>query len=154
MRRTNEYDDRFSEESPLMEECDMVAIPTHKNDERRSRKPNKVEAKVGVAQSCECVGHEKRKIRSLRKDTRDLGPEDITVHTRDERTTVQLCRDSDVACRWINGKITQGTKYKDTIGKIQKLLHSWWKKGVAKPISDIDSFANHVHREHNQEADH
>ena len=59
-----------------------------------------------------------------------------------------------MACKWINGEFAQGTKYKETIGKIQKLLHSWWKKGAAMPISNIDSFANHVYREHNHEADH
>ena len=36
----------------------------------------------------------------------------------------------------------------------QRLLHSWWKKGVAEPISNIHSFVNHVYREHHQEADH
>ena len=59
-----------------------------------------------------------------------------------------------MACKWINGAFAQGTKYKEKIGKIQRILHSWWKKGVAKPISNIGSFVNHVHREHSQEADH
>ena len=71
----------------------------------------------------------------------DLGPEDITVHTRDEGPTV-------------HGEVARGTKYKETIGKIQRILHSWWKRRVAAPISDIDNFVMHVHREHNQEADH
>ena len=88
------------------------------------------------------------------KDTQGFGAEDITVHTRDEGPTVQLCGDSNVTCKWNNGEFVQGTKYEDTIGKIQRILHSWWKKGVAKPISNIDSFVNHVYREHNQEAYH
>ena len=33
-------------------------------------------------------------------------------------------------------------------------FHSWWKRRVAAPISDIDNFVKHVYREHNQEADH
>ena len=45
----------------------------------------------------------------------------------------------------INGELGQGIKYKETIGKIQRILHSWWKTGVAKPISNIDSFVNHVY---------
>ena len=56
--------------------------------------------------------------------------------------------------KWIHGEFAQGTKYKDTIGKIQKILHSWWKRGAATPISNIDNFGKHVYREHNQEADH
>ena len=61
---------------------------------------------------------------------------------------------ANVACKWINGDFSQGRKYKKAIGKVQKTLHSWWKRGVAKPISNIDSFVKHVYREHNQEADH
>ena len=59
-----------------------------------------------------------------------------------------------MACKWINGEFSRETKYKETIGKIQKTLHTWWKGGVASPISNIDSFVKHVNREHNQEADH
>ena len=47
---------RFPEESAKVEKHEMVAIPTRKNDERRSIKSHKIEAKVGVAQPRECVG--------------------------------------------------------------------------------------------------
>ena len=95
------------------------------------------------------------KTRGLRKKTpRELGPEDITVHTRGGGPTVQLCGESNVACKWINGEFAQGTKYKDTIGKIQKILHSWWKRGAATPISNINNFVEHVYRDHYQEAGH
>ena len=83
-----------------------------------------------------------------------MGHGDNIVHTREDGPTVQLCGDSNVACKWINGEIAQGTKYKDTIGKIQRILHSWWKRGAATPISNIDNFVKHIYREHNQEADH
>ena len=92
--------------------------------------------------------------RFKKKTPRDLGPEDFTVHTRCEGPMVQLCGDNDVACRWINGEVAQGTKYKETIGKIQRILHSWWKRRVAAPNSDFDSFVEHAYREHDQEADH
>ena len=36
----------------------------------------------------------------------------------------------------------------------QRFLHSWWKRGAATPISNIDNFVKHVYREHHQEADH
>ena len=36
----------------------------------------------------------------------------------------------------------------------QRIYHSWWKRGAATPISDIDNFVKHIFREHNQEADH
>ena len=47
----------------------------------------------------------------------------------------------------------KGHKYKDTIGEDSKDLYPRWKRRIAKPISNIDSFVNHVNREHNQEAD-
>ena len=60
--------------------------------------------------------------RPKKKTPRELGPEDITVHTRGGGPTVQLCGESNVACKWINGEFAQGTKYKDTIGKRQNNL--------------------------------
>ena len=40
----NECGDHFLEESVQVEEYEMVAILTHKNDTRRSRKPHELEA--------------------------------------------------------------------------------------------------------------
>ena len=63
---------------------------------------------------------------------------------------------ADIAMWHASGSMaefTQKTKYKESIGKIQKTLYSWWKRRVAKPISNIDTFVQHVYREHNQEAD-
>ena len=59
-----------------------------------------------------------------------------------------------MACKWINGEFAQGTKNKEIIGKIQRILHSWWKGRAATPISNIDNFVKHVYREQNQEANH
>ena len=43
----------------------------------------------------------KDKEKRLKKKTpRDLGPQVIIVHMRDEGLTVQLCGDSNVACKW------------------------------------------------------
>ena len=49
--------------------------------------------------------------RFKKKTPRNLGPEDITVRTREGGPTVQLCGDSNVACKWIKGEFAQGTKY-------------------------------------------
>ena len=46
----------------------------------------------------------------------------------------------------------QGTRI--SLGKFKKFLQSWWKRGAATPISNIDNFVKHSYREHNQEADH
>ena len=43
-----------------------------------------------------------------------MGPGDNTVHKREDGPTVQLCGDSNVACKWINGEFAQGTKHKHT----------------------------------------
>ena len=77
--------------------------------------------------------HRKCENKNMEEDIKDktpryLGPEDITVHTRSEGSTVQQRGDSNVACKWINGVFSFATKYKEKIGQIQKTLHSWWKK--------------------------
>ena len=67
---------------------------------------------------------------------------------------MQLCGDINVASKWINGEFAQGTRYKEILGKIQRILHHKWKRGTATPISNVDNIVQHVCREHNQEADH
>ena len=68
------------------------------------------------------------------------------VHTRSEGPTILLCGDTNVACIWITGEFSLVTKYNENFGQIQKTLHSWWRREVAKQIM--------VYRDHNQEADH
>ena len=63
------------------------------------------------------------KKRGQRKRPRDLGTEDITLHTPEGGPAVQLCGDSNVACKWINGDFARGPKNKDAIGKILGILH-------------------------------
>ena len=41
------------------------------------------------------------------KTPTDLGPEDITIHTRSEGPTVQLCGDRNVARKWISGEFPE-----------------------------------------------
>ena len=49
-----------------------------------------------------------------------MGPSDISIHTREEGTTIQVCGDSNVAEKWINDHFAMGQKYKWEIGYIQK----------------------------------
>ena len=42
------------------------------------------------------------------KPPRKLGPADATVYTREDGPTAQLCGDSEVVCKWINGKNSLG----------------------------------------------
>ena len=44
---------------------------------------------------------------------RKLGPADATVYTREDGPTVQLCGDSEVVGKWINGKNSLGQKYQE-----------------------------------------
>ena len=67
---------------------------------------------------------------------------------------MQVCGDSEVAEKWINGTSAMGQKYKETIGRIQKTLHSWRKRKVTYLVGVVDDNVKHVLREHNQEADH
>ena len=105
------------------------------------------------------IEHRKKKSKGIEKKIkdktpRDLGPADTTVHTRSEGPTVQWCVDSFVACKRINDEFSLGPKYQREIGQVQRTLHSWWKKKVAKQNSNIDGCVKHVYREHNQEAGH
>ena len=79
---------------------------------------------------------QKRKMekRGLRKRHPEIWVLETPLCTRVKGgLTVQLCGDGNVACKWINGEYAQGTKDKETLGKIQRILHSWWKRAVAKP---------------------
>ena len=78
------------------------------------------------------------------KTPRDLEPADTTVHICSEGPTVQLC-----GTVWDQWRVSSGNEVQGKIGQFQKTLHSWWKRKVAKPISNIDSFVKHVYREHN-----
>ena len=85
------------------------------------------------------------------KPPRKLGPADATVYTREDGPTAQLRGDSEVAGKWKNCKNSLGQKYQEKNGMIQKTLHQWWKKKIAKPTSKIDdhvrqSFGNTIQR--------
>ena len=77
------------------------------------------------------------------KTPRDLGPADTTIHTRVGGPDVQVCGDSDVACKWINGQYSLG----------QKTLHSWWKEKKPSPISKIDDLCE-THSQRTQSGEH
>ena len=61
-----------------------------------------------------------------RKAPRKLEPPVSSVTIRSDGTTVQVCGDSNVAEKWINGHSTMGQKHHGEIGRTQKTLHSWW----------------------------
>ena len=64
-----------------------------------------------------------------------------------------MCGNSNVAEKWISGHYAMGQNKKRTNGRIQKPLHSCWKKKLAFSVSPIDDYVKHIFREHNQEAD-
>ena len=51
-----------------------------------------------------------------KKEPKILGPADISISYRTEGTTVQMCGDSNVAEKWINGYYALGEKYKNKMG--------------------------------------
>ena len=75
------------------------------------------------------------------KTPTDFGPEDITVHTRSEGPTVQLGMQMD---QW---RIFFGDEAQGKIGQVQKTLHSWWKRKVAKPIRETTSRENTIRKQ-------
>ena len=86
------------------------------------------------------------------KTQRDLGPADTTIHTRADGPTVQLCGDSEVTRKWVNGQYSVGQKDRGRVGQVQKTLRSWWKRKIANPMSKTDDIVKHVFRENKEEA--
>ena len=79
------------------------------------------------------------------KDPRHVEPLDTSIQIRTEEPTGQLCGDSIVAEKWINGHYVIVQKYKE-IRRVQKTLHSGWKKKVAYPVTQIDDYVKHIFR--------
>ena len=57
------------------------------------------------------------KMEEKRRDEKDA---DTTIHTRADGPAVQSCRDSNVACKWINDQYSLGQKYRGRVGQVQK----------------------------------
>ena len=104
---------------------------------------------------------EHRKTRNKDKEERmkDKTPRDFGTRrhqlTLDVKDLLYNC--AETAMRHASGSMVnllRGRSIKSQLEKIQKTLHSWRKRRVTKPISNIDSFVKHVYREHNQESDH
>ena len=115
-----------------------------------SKKEQSCETKLTLCGSpgvCKIVGVSERveRITPIGAGRRDLfelsqSPENNNSH-----------RDSNVACKWIQWRVFSTNEVQGKIGQFQKTLHLWWKRKVAKPISNIDSFVKHVYREHNED---
>ena len=103
------------------------------------------------------TAHRKEKSKGIgkkvkEKTQRDLGPADTTIHTRADGPTVQLCGDSEVTRKWVNGQYSVGQKDRGRVGQVQKTLRSWWIRKIANPMSKIDDIVKHVFRENKEEA--
>ena len=59
-----------------------------------------------------------------------------------------MCGYSNVTGTWVSGYYSMSQKYKKKIGRIQKTLHSRWKKKVAYPVTEIDDFVKQIFWEH------
>ena len=73
------------------------------------------------------IVHRKKKSKGIGKTIKDktpkdLGPGDTTVHTRVDGPTVQMCGDSNVVCKWINGRYSLGQKNRGPIRQIHQTL--------------------------------
>ena len=106
-----------------------------------------------------CIFHLKGKEgskaeRAQSKAPRNLGPADTVVYESFGCATLQLCGDSHWTSTWINGDFRVEGKYQKKIGAIKRLAHRWWEQNLARPIFLIESYVNHIFREHSKEADH
>ena len=67
--------------------------------------------------------HRKEKEKGKKVDdkaARALGPADTIIHTREDGPTVQLCGDSEVAGKLINGQYSLGLKHRRNIWPYSK----------------------------------
>ena len=69
-----------------------------------------------------------------------LGPADATIYTREDGFTVQLCGDSEVVGKWINGKNFLGQTYQENLDDSEPMV----EKKMANPISKTDDYGNHI----------
>ena len=56
------------------------------------------------------------------KAPRVLGPADTIIHTREEGPTVQLCGDSEVAGKWINGQHSVALEHRGKMVESQNIV--------------------------------
>ena len=71
-----------------------------------------------------------------------LRPPDESISIGTEDTTGQRCGESNVAEKWINGHSAAGQKFREQIGRIQKTLHSWWRRNFCVSSEEADHLAN------------
>ena len=105
-----------------------------------------------------CIFHRKvknqaRAKRALSKAPRNLGLADTVFYERFDCTTFQLCGDSQVISKWINGDFTVGGKYQKNLARFRGSV-SKVEQNLSRPIVLIGSCVNHIFREHSKEEDH
>ena len=82
-----------------------------------------------------------------RKAQREVGPLAKTISVRSEGTTVQMCDDSKVAERCVNGNFAMAKKHRETESKeLQNTYQSWWNTGPAYPIQKNGDYVQHIYR--------
>ena len=74
------------------------------------------------------------------------------MHARGGGLTVQLCGDSNVACKWMNGEYAQGTNYKNWENS-KNLALMVEERSCHTDLSQRQLRETHL-QGHNQEADH
>ena len=142
----------------------MVALITNTDDERRFRKPFKMEAQMVMAQSWKCVGGQGR-LNGHKKGANDNSREVQVRHLRSEQNedihqthenNKQRQREEE------KGKTLRYLEPKDTTVHTHserctvqpcRDINSCLKRNVARPISNMDGFVKQMHKENNQDAD-
>ena len=84
------------------------------------------------------------KSKQEKKEARILGPPDSSISLCTECTTVQVCGDSKVVEKWINGTCAMGPKDREQMESIQRTLHSLWRRKVAYPVGQVDDYVRRV----------
>ena len=83
---------------------------------------------------------------------KNRGKLDRAMWTRSEGTTVQMCRDSTVAERWINGYCDMGRSTEIRLAEPRRqCIHGG--KLEWRTCTEIGDRRTHIFREHNHEAD-
>ena len=86
------------------------------------------------------VGHRTKiadivcKVKAGKERGEDIGTARFIDFHSHRRYTVQVCGDSKVVEKWINGTCVMGPKDREQMDSIQRTLHSLWRRKVACPV--------------------
>ena len=144
--------------SVSVEEYEIIVCLTHKNDERRSRKLHNMKAQVVVDIIERTCGtwwlHASTNSPSTFYSPRNTDKNFKKKIFRDSGLGTALFTrvKTGLQCKFVESlmwlanesRICPRNKVQGYDWKIQKIMHSWWKRGTVTPTSVVDDFVRQI----------